>query len=587
MTSPVRRVLASALCILVALNPLSAAFAASSVIVAEEFLVRKEGGISTPALLAALSNKAGTTVTLIEDLASEQLLRVRLARSTIPASDLDRAKAIKDKSFALSSLSEVNALEPVVQFRMLDAATDRTLATVGSAQIAKRVGLQALVGAPLPSPRRQIIVAVIDTGFSLDHEIFKGLLLPGIDVTVDGQADAAAGDPARARVLSDGTIEQHGTGTAGMVALMIRGGRIDGPPMADVKILPIRAATSTAGDQRITSPEAIKAISAALAQKAAVISISWGDDGESSDLKRKFTEAVAANVLIVTAAGNGKQAGDSGPFIGFDIDRTTSRIFPASWQFPTQVSVAALDSGEKLARFSNWGPSSVKLAAPGEELMCPTVIAGVPGSIYTASSGTSYSAPIVAGIAAIYLSTRPKTNAQQVARLLGFAVEKDPSFAKRIVSSGRLSGLKLASAAVDTNFAEAASPATGVQTGANQDAFQLASIERWLRPVAPQLQAVGGSVLKGVDANGDATHTENVKSFLVRLGTGHSIEKAMDGLSLLSARVKSSRRVDKDLYAVEIDAPSGTAAAKAALSSLPSVQHVEVTTSFSFFTGTH
>ena len=82
-----------------------------------------------------------------------------------------------------------------------------------------------------------------------------------------------------------------------------------------------------------------------------------------------------------------------------NIDSTPS--YPANYNAPNVVSVAATDNRDALASFSNYGASNVDLGAPG------VYIASTIRSGYAYMSGTSMASPHVAGAAALYLSTHP------------------------------------------------------------------------------------------------------------------------------------------------------------------------------------
>ena len=69
---------------------------------------------------------------------------------------------------------------------------------------------------------------------------------------------------------------------------------------------------------------------------------------------------------------------------------------------PNVVSVAALDNGDLLASFSNFGKKSVHVAAPGKAI----VSTWLKGS-YREASGTSMATPHVAGLAALIIANEP------------------------------------------------------------------------------------------------------------------------------------------------------------------------------------
>src|SRR5260370_38390701 len=93
---------------------------------------------------------------------------------------------------------------------------------------------------------------------------------------------------------------------------------------------------------------------------------------------------------FVAASGNPRSTNDRAPH------------YPASLNLGNVISVAALNRNDELASFSNYGPKSVHLAAPGAEILSTWLRGG-----FEEHSGTSMAAPMVAGVAALILSQEP------------------------------------------------------------------------------------------------------------------------------------------------------------------------------------
>src|SRR5262249_13231689 len=88
-----------------------------------------------------------------------------------------------------------------------------------------------------------------------------------------------------------------------------------------------------------------------------VLSNSWGSPGFSQTLLDEINKAGANDMLCVAAAGNDGTNNDISPF------------YPASYSAPNLIAVAATDNTDIMAGFSNYGPTSVHIAAPGVDIL--------------------------------------------------------------------------------------------------------------------------------------------------------------------------------------------------------------------------
>ncbi len=149
---------------------------------------------------------------------------------------------------------------------------------------------------------------------------------------------------------------------------------------------------------------ALKAIDYATKMGAKIMSNSWGGGGYSETLKQAIERSNAAGALFVAAAGNESNNNDSNP------------SYPASYQIPNVLSVAAVNNQGTMASFSNFGRTSVHVGAPGVNVVSTTT-AG-----YESWSGTSMAAPHVTGIAALVLANEPNITALELkARIIATA----------------------------------------------------------------------------------------------------------------------------------------------------------------------
>jgi subtilisin family serine protease len=196
----------------------------------------------------------------------------------------------------------------------------------------------------------------------------------------------------------------HGTMVAGLVRLAAPG----------AAIMPLRV-FDAAGEGHVF--DIVRAIYHAVDHGADVINMSFSVRRSSSALRQAVQYARHRGVVMVAAAGN---QGDS------------SLIYPAA--YTDVIAVAALQ-GEELSAFSNYGNNIVDLAAPGSG-----VVSAFPGGLYGAGWGTSFSAPLVAGTAALLVHGYPeKTIAtiQEMENDLRLGSERLDSLTG-LIGSGRL-----------------------------------------------------------------------------------------------------------------------------------------------------
>lgn len=188
---------------------------------------------------------------------------------------------------------------------------------------------------------------------------------------------------------------------------------------------------------------AASAIMYAADMGAAVSNNSYGCLGEncvSLALEDAFNYAAQQNMLNVVAAGNDAN------------DNDLKNYYPCNSSSASVVCVAATDSADNLASFSNYGLSSADIAAPGYNILSTVPVSGngccSDPSGYRQVSGTSMATPMVTGSAALLLSQDSGLAFGDLkARLLG-AVDVMPSLSSKTLYGGRLNVYR----ALTTNF---------------------------------------------------------------------------------------------------------------------------------------
>ncbi|WP_430783493.1 S8 family peptidase [Actinoplanes sp. G11-F43] len=223
---------------------------------------------------------------------------------------------------------------------------------------------------------------VIDTGIRIGHSQFGGRASYGYDFVGD---DPVADD-----------CNGHGTHVAGTI-----GGSTYGVAKK-VKLVAVRV-LNCAGEGYLS--DIIDGVDwvTANAARPAVANMSLGG-GNSPSLDYAVQDSIASGVTYVVAAGN--------------ENMSASLSSPAD--VPQAVTVAAVDSRDRRAPFSNHGPG-VDLFAPGVDIRSATASSNTSTAKY---SGTSMAAPHVAGAAALVLDANPGWSPARVqARLIGDATK--------------------------------------------------------------------------------------------------------------------------------------------------------------------
>lgn len=272
------------------------------------------------------------------------------------------------------------------------------------------------------------LIAVIDTGIDHTHPDLQANMWTnpgeiagdGIDNDGNGIVDDVhganfllhTGDP------MDTTQDGHGTHVAGTVGAVGDNGIGVVGVNWNASIMGLRFLHDYGGNM----DAAVEAILYASRMGARVINNSWGASKPSQAL---YDAIKASPALNVCAAGNSRR------------DLEIKPHYPASYDLPNILTVAATDDDDSLIRASNWGKVSVDVGAPGRD-----TYSTVPKGDYGFKTGTSMAAPIVTGVAALVLCQHPELTAVELKERLMQSVDKVPGLEGRIVTGGRINAAR-------------------------------------------------------------------------------------------------------------------------------------------------
>ncbi|MGZ3746110.1 MAG: S8 family peptidase [Pseudobdellovibrionaceae bacterium] len=239
----------------------------------------------------------------------------------------------------------------------------------------------------------------------------------GLDDDLNGYVDDYAGYNFISSPNKNGSISDHGTHVSGIIGADPNKGPIKG--MApQTKIIP---APFIDGENGGSIGDAILALQYVSARGVKIINASWGGAPCMKSLQNAFAELNNKGILIVVAAGNN----------GSDIDYVPD--YPAAFNMPNQLTVAASTSYDFMASWSNVGFKLVHLAAPGNE-----ILSTLAGNRTGLMSGTSMAAPFVTGAAALLWSDRPQASVSDIKTALLRSVDVTPNHEFKVQTLGRM-----------------------------------------------------------------------------------------------------------------------------------------------------
>jgi subtilisin family serine protease len=346
-------------------------------------------------------------------------------------------------------------------------------------------------------------IAVIDSGVDPNHPDL--MLVPGYNF-LGGNTDTR-------------DVLGHGTAVAGAAAALGNSGiGVSGVTWTNPVMPLVTVTSSNTGTVSDTS----SAIIYAADHGARVINISLGWTGVSSTMQNAVDYAWNRGLVIVASAGNN---GNSSP------------IYPAALN--NVLAVSATDSADNLASWSTYG-NFVDVAAPGV-----SIYTTANGGGYRYASGTSFSAPIVAGLAGLIIAFNPSLSNAQVVDLIKNNTDDlgSPGF-DQYFGKGRVNAYRSLLATQGTvpvappppSPPSLTPPPSGDTTPPTVEAVAMQFDGKWLNLNVSASDGQTGISKVEAHVNGKLQATDSSKPFTFKLNTkpwgsgNHSIQvKAFDG----------------------------------------------------------
>jgi subtilisin family serine protease len=330
-------------------------------------------------------------VAMAGDLGLEGTFRVRYGASTTPA----------DVAKRLNALGEVAWAEPN---RWREAYLVPNDPQFGAQWGLTRIGCPDAWDHTTGDP--SIVVAVVDTGIDLNHPELAALLVGGQDLvdfppgSIPKPGWVFEGDFTGVDAIPQDEVG-HGTHVAGTICCASNNAVGVAGVAWNVRLMPVRvlARIRETATGRVSGSGSAANIAAgirwAVDHGARVINMSLGGYGDTTVEREAVAYAISHGVVVVAAMGN---------------DNTNQQSFPAA--YPDVIAVAATDSGDHRASFSNFGPH-IDVSGPGVGIQSTYW-----DDTYASLNGTSMASPHVAGVAALVLSRNSSLSASAVGNII-------------------------------------------------------------------------------------------------------------------------------------------------------------------------
>jgi hypothetical protein len=268
--------------------------------------------------------------------------------------------------------------------------------------------------------QRNVAIAIIDTGASLDHQDLRDNLTKG----------SAKGKNINSPKKKPTDTDGHGSFLAGIIAAKANNKKgIAGSSFFNhLRVMALKF--------DFTTSQAINAINYAKQKNVPVVNASWGSYGEEG-LDQALKDTIAAYPgIFVTASGNG----DPETFLGYNHDggKPDEKMYPCDFELANILCVGASDKNGNLADYSDYGNLSVDVVAPGGTDDDPIFGLSNKKGKYTSAEGSSLSTAFASAEAGLIISKYPNLSAAQVIDIIIKSVDKNASLEEKVFSGGKI-----------------------------------------------------------------------------------------------------------------------------------------------------
>ena len=467
-----------------------------------------------------------------------------------------RSKNVDTLIRELSARSDVEYAEPNYVIHALDPTPNDPYFTQG--QLYGLLKISAPAAWVTTTGSTANVVAVVDTGIDYNHPDLTGNVWSApADFTVTIGTNSITcpagshGFNAITHTCDPMDDNNHGTHVSGTIGAVGNNG---------VGVVGVNWQTRVMGAKFLDSSgsgylsDAIEAMDFVIQAKdyfkvrggganVRVLSNSWGGGGFSQALLNEINKANADDMLFVAAAGN------SG------TDNGVTAFYPADYGHlsgaTNVISVAATDSTDTLTSWSNYGKTTVDLAAPGVN-----ILSTIRGTSYAYYSGTSMATPHVSGAAALMLSVCNLNTADLKTDILS-SVDPIQSLSGKTVTGGRLNvykAIQACGAPSTPDFSLSASPGslTISRGSAGTSTVTVSALNGFADTVALSVSGAPSGVTPGLNP-GSVTLSGNTGTSTLTVNTGPTA--AAGSFTLTITGTSSGGTIHTTTVAVTITAP--------------------------------